>query len=89
MNKSKTTIMPEEKKEGTFMDGFNSEMNKNEAPRPFPYYPTRPTLEMQIRNEAMMDLDKWANNDPEIAKRSAETLILVLAKQFDIKLAAL
>lgn len=58
-------------------------------PRPFPYYPPQPPLEMQIRNEAMMDLDKWANNDPEIAKRSAETLILILAKQFNINLVAL
>lgn len=80
--------MPDEKKEGTFMDGFNSEMNTQKK-KPFPFWPPYPTPEQEVRDEAMMDLNKWANNNPEIAKRSAETLILLLAKQFDIKLAAL
>lgn len=58
-------------------------------PRPFPYWPPEATIEMKIRNEVMMEVDKWSNNDAEIAKRVAETLILLLSKQFDIKLAAL
>ena len=81
--------MSEEKKEGTFMDGFNSEMNKNETPRPFPYWPPEASLETKKRNEVMGDLDKWSNNDSFMAKRCAESLILLLADQFDINLVQL
>lgn len=53
-------------------------------PRPFPYYPPSPTEEEMKRLELMMELNKWANNDPEIAQRAAETLILLLGKQFNV-----
>jgi hypothetical protein len=36
-----------------------------------------------------MELNKWAVNDPFMAKRSAETLILLLADQFDINIVQL
>lgn len=56
------------------------------VPKPFPYYPSPiPEPEMK-RMEVMMELNKWANNDPFVAKRTAETLILLLADQFDINL---
>lgn len=55
-------------------------------PRPFPYWPAQPTPEMQIRQELMLELDKWSNNDPFLAKRCAESFILVLSVQFDINL---
>ena len=56
------------------------------GPKPFPYYPSPiPESEMK-RMEVMMELNKWANNDPFVAKRTAETLILLLADQFDINM---
>ena len=54
--------------------------------KPFPYYPPVVPEEEMKRHEVLMELNKWANNDPDIAKRSAETLILLIAKQFDINL---
>jgi hypothetical protein len=54
--------------------------------KPFPYWPAQPTPEMQIRSELMMELDKWSNNDPFLAKRCAESFILILAQQFNINL---
>jgi hypothetical protein len=55
-------------------------------PKPFPYWPTQPTEEELKRMELMLELNKWANNDDDIAQRTAETLILLLSKQFRIKL---
>lgn len=55
-------------------------------PKPFPYYPAVVSEEEMKRNELMMELNKWANNDDDIAQRTAETLILLLSKQFRIKL---
>lgn len=55
-------------------------------PKPFPYWPPQVSNEELMRMEVMMELNKWANNDPELAKRSASTLIVLLAKQFSIDL---
>jgi hypothetical protein len=54
-------------------------------PKPFPYWPAQPTEEELKRMELMLELNKWANNDDDIAQRTAETLILLLQKQFRIK----
>lgn len=54
--------------------------------QPFPFYPNVVPIEERMRMEAMMDLNKWANNDPFMAKRCAESLILMLADQFSINL---
>lgn len=54
--------------------------------KPFPYYPNVISEEERKRMEVMMELNKWANNDPFMAKRSAETLILLIANQFQISL---
>ncbi len=54
--------------------------------KPFPYYPPVVSEEEKKRMEVLMELNKWANNDPFLAKRSAESLILLLADQFDINL---
>jgi hypothetical protein len=62
-------------------------INTGEAPKPFPYYPAVVSEEEMKRNELMMELNKWANNDPEIAQRAAETLIFLLAKQFNMDVA--
>lgn len=55
-------------------------------PKPFPFWPSQPSSEELKRMEVMMELNKWANNDPFMAKRSAETLILLLSEQFGISL---
>lgn len=57
--------------------------------KPFPYWPAQATPEMLIRTELMMELDKWSNNDPFLAKRCAESFILLLADQFNINLVQL
>lgn len=57
--------------------------------KPFPYYPPVIPEEEKKRMEVLMELNKWANNDPFLAKRSAESLILLLADQFDINLVQL
>lgn len=62
-------------------------MNIGETPKPFPYWPPQPTSEEMKRMEVMMELNKWANNDPDLAKRSAETLIFLLGKQFNLDVA--
>lgn len=54
--------------------------------KPFPYYPNTVPIEELKRMEVMIELNKWANNDPFMAKRSAETLILLLSEQFNINL---
>ncbi len=54
--------------------------------KPFPYWPAQVPIEEMKRMEVMMELNKWANNDPFMAKRSAETLILLLAEQFEINI---
>lgn len=54
--------------------------------KPFPYWPPQPSEEELKRNELMMELNKWANNDDDIAQRTAESLILLLSKQFRVKL---
>lgn len=54
--------------------------------RPFPYYPPVVSEEERKRMEVMIELNKWANNDPFVAKRTAETLILLIAEQFNISL---
>ena len=64
----------------------DTDMAKPPTPAPFPYCPPQPPIDELMRMEVMFDLNKWANNDPAIAKRSAETLILLVAKQFDIVL---
>lgn len=58
-------------------------------PKPFPYWPPVASNEEMKRGEVMMELNKWANNDPFMAKRSAETLILLLSEQFSINLVQL
>lgn len=60
-----------------------------QPPKPFPYYPPVISEEEMKRVEVMMELNKWANNDPFMAKRSAETLILLLSDQFNINLLTL
>jgi hypothetical protein len=60
--------------------------NKPPAPNPFPYWPPVASEEEMKRGEIMMELNKWANNDPFVAKRTAETLILLIAEQFNISL---
>jgi hypothetical protein len=57
--------------------------------QPFPFYPPQVPIEQDKRMEVMMELNKWAVNDPFMAKRSAETLILLLADQFDINIVQL
>lgn len=54
-------------------------------PRPFPYWPPMPTEEEMKRMELMNELNKWANNDPDIAQRAAESLIFLIGKQFNIE----
>lgn len=54
--------------------------------RPFPYYPPAIPIEESKRMEIMMELNKWSHNDQFMATRSAETLILLLAEQFNINL---
>lgn len=56
------------------------------TPKPFPYWPSVASNEEMKRGEVMMELNKWAYNDPFVAKRTAQTLILLLADQFDINL---
>lgn len=56
------------------------------APRPFPYWPPVCSEEEMKRVEVMNELNKWANNDPFMAKRSAETLIMLIANQFEVDL---
>lgn len=56
------------------------------APRPFPYFPPIMSEEEMKRMEVINELNKWANNDPFMAKRSAETLIMLIANQFDVDL---
>lgn len=65
---------------------LNTGISKSPIPKPFPYYPPQPSEEEMKRFEVMNELNKWANNDPFIAKRTAETLIILLANQFDINL---
>jgi hypothetical protein len=60
------------------------ELKGHLLPKPFPFYPPNPSEDELKRMEVMMELNKWANNDAEIAKRTAETLILLLGKQFGI-----
>jgi hypothetical protein len=55
-------------------------------PKPFLYYPPQSTEEEMKRMEVMMELNKWANNDPDLAERAAATLIILIAKQFGIEL---
>lgn len=59
---------------------------KTEMRKPFPYWPQEVPVEELMRMEVMIELNKWANNDPFMAKRSAETLILLLSDQFSINL---
>jgi hypothetical protein len=59
---------------------------KGTPAKPFPYWPPEVSVEERKRMEVMIELNKWAYNDPFMAKRSAETLIMLLAQQFDIKL---
>lgn len=66
--------------------GDNMGMNLGDTPKPFPYWPPQPTDKEMKRMEVMMELNKWANNDPELAKRSAMTMIYLLGKQFGIDL---
>jgi hypothetical protein len=54
------------------------------APKPFPFYPTQPSEREMLRMELMMELNKWDNNDPDLARRAAETLKYQLKKQFDL-----
>lgn len=61
-------------------------INLGEPPKPFPYYPAVVSEEEMKRMEVMMELNKWANNDVAIAKRSAETLIMLIAEQFQVDL---
>jgi hypothetical protein len=70
---------------------FNADNSKELASiginaKPFPYWPPQVSNEELMRMEVMMELNKWANNDPELAKRSATTLIVLLSKQFSIDL---
>jgi len=65
---------------------INTGMAKPPPPKPFPYYPNEVPIEELKRMEVMFELNKWANNDPFMAKRSAETLILLLAEQFNVNL---
>lgn len=60
-------------------------MSTTEA-KPFPYWPATPSEDQLKRNEIMLELDKWNNNDTDLARRSAETLIILLARQFSIDL---
>ncbi len=74
-----------------------SQLNKKEIDsaitpspiRPFPYYPPVVSEEEKKRMEVMMELNKWANNDPFMAKRAAETLILLISDQFEINIVQL
>lgn len=61
-------------------------INLGEPQKPFPYYPAVVSEEELKRMEVMMELNKWVNNDVAIAKRSAETLIMLIAEQFDVDL---
>ena len=55
----------------------------------FPFYPAAPSEEEKKRMQVMIELNMWASNDTFMAKRAAETLILLLADQFDINLVQL
>lgn len=57
--------------------------------QPFPYWPNVISIEEKKRMEVINELNKWSYNDPFMAKRSAETLILLLADQFEISLLSL
>ena len=52
----------------------------------FPFYPAAPSEEEKKRMQVMIELNMWANNDTFMAKRAAETLVLLIANQFDINL---
>lgn len=66
---------------------INKELaEKVKSPKLFPYWPPQPTEEEMKRMEVMMELNKWANNDPDLAQRAASTLIVLLSKQFEIDL---
>ncbi len=54
--------------------------------KPFPFWPPQVPIEEMKRMEVMMELNKWPHNDPFMAKRAAETLIILLSNQFDINL---
>lgn len=54
--------------------------------KPFPYWPPQASEEEMKRMEVMLELNKWANNDSFMAKRAAETLILLLSDQFSVNL---
>lgn len=60
-------------------------MDLGPVTKPFPYYPPTPTEREIIRHELMMELHKWDNNNADIAKRTAQSLIILLQEQFDIK----
>lgn len=61
-------------------------MNLGDTKKPFPYFPAEIPEEELKRNELMMELNKWANNDQEIAQRHAESLIWLLGKQFNMEI---
>lgn len=65
---------------------MDSEQKMIPPPLPFPFYPPHPPVEEMKRMELIMELNKWANNDDVIAKRTAETLILLITDQFKIDL---
>lgn len=74
-----------------------SQLNKKEMDsaitpppiRPFPYYPSPIPVEEMKRMQVMNELNMWASNDTFMAKRAAETLVLLIANQFDINLVQL
>lgn len=82
------TILDSQQPEDMAMkaDKFKEQAQVCPPPKPFPYYPPIAPEEERKRTEVMMELNKWANNDPFLAKRAAETLILLLSDQFDINL---
>jgi hypothetical protein len=55
-----------------------------EQPDPFPFYPMCASVEEKKRHELMIQLNMWANNDPDIAVRMAQSMIILIADQFGI-----
>lgn len=68
------------------IDLINSAPKAQAPPKAFPYFPPVPSEDSFIRNELMMDLNKWDNNDKAIAKRCAKSLIELLSDQFGIEI---
>jgi hypothetical protein len=61
-----------------------TEYVKDESSKPFPYYPSCPSVDEQKRMMLITELNMWANNDESIARDKAKILVRVLTEQFNL-----